>query len=84
MPILEAMACGIPVLCSDKGALKEVGGDVPLYFNSDVISEIADGMEKIIEDDELRFKMIESGLQKADLYNWDDTISKTIEVINKL
>ena len=46
--------------------------------------EIADGMEKIIEDDELRFKMIESGLQKAALYNWDDTISKTIEVINKL
>ena len=84
LPILEAMACGIPVLCSDKGALKEVGGDVPLYFNADVISEIADGMEKIIEDDELRFKMIESGLQKAALYNWDDTISKTIEVINKL
>lgn len=84
LPILEAMACGIPVLCSEKGALKEVGGDVPLYFNSDDVNEIAELMEKIIENEDLRLKMIESGLQKAALYNWVDTITETIEVIKSL
>ena len=84
LPILEAMACGIPILCSDKGALKEVGGDVPLYFNSDDEVEIAEDMQKIVEDEDLRKKMIESGLKKSTLYNWKDTISQTLDIAKNL
>lgn len=84
LPILEAMACGIPVLCSNKGALKEVGGDVPLYFDSDDENDIAEAMQKIVEDDDLRKKMIESGLKKASSYNWKDTITQILEIAKNL
>lgn len=84
LPILEAMACGIPVLCSDRGALKEVGGDVPLYFDSDNVNQISELMQKIVEDEDTRVKMIESGLKKAAFYNWNETINETLDLIKSL
>ena len=84
LPVLEAMACGIPVLCSKEGALEEVAGDVAMYFNSDDVSEIAYCMQKIIEDNDLRLKMIESGLKKSAPYNWSNTVLQTFEIIKSL
>ena len=81
LPILEAMACGIPVLCSDKGALKEIGGTAPLYFDSDDIDQIATSMQKVVEDKELRENMITDGIMWANEFNWEDTVSKTIKSI---
>lgn len=80
LPILESMACGIPVLCSDSGALKEIGGNAPLYFNPDNAEEIAASMQRIIEDKELRVKMVDLGLYQASKYNWEDTVKKMLEV----
>lgn len=84
LPILEAMACGIPVICSDSGALKEVGGDVPLYFNSDNPDEIAASMQRVVEDSELRSKMIQEGLVWSNKFQWENTIDQTLECIKKL
>ena len=81
LPILEAMACGIPVLCSDKGALKEIGGTAPLYFDSDDIDQIATSMQKVVEEKELRENMITDGIMWANEFNWEDTVSKTIKSI---
>ena len=81
LPILEAMACGIPVLCSDKGALKEIGGTAPLCFNSDDIDQIATNMQKVVEESELRENMITDGIMWAKEFNWEDTVSKTIKSI---
>lgn len=81
LPILEAMACGIPVLCSDKGALKEIGGTAPLYFNSDDIDQVATNMQKVVEETELRENMITDGIMWAKEFNWEDTVSKTIKSI---
>ena len=81
LPILEAMACGIPVLCSDKGALKEIGGTAPLYFNPDDIDQIATNMQKVVEDSVLRENMITDGIMWAKEFNWEDTVSKTIKSI---
>lgn len=81
LPILEAMACGIPVLCSDKGALKELGGMAPLYFNSDDIDQIATNMQKIVEDQELRDNMITDSIMWAKEFNWEDTVKKTLEIL---
>lgn len=80
-PVLESMACGIPVLCSNSGALKEFGGDIPLYFNSDNIEEIAESMTKVINDKNCREKMIEKGLKRAAKFSWDETINNTLELI---
>lgn len=78
LPILEAMACGIPVLCSDKGALKEEGGTSPLYFNSDNITEIANCMQLIVEDKELREKIVFDSILWANEFNWEKTVKQTL------
>ena len=75
------MACGIPVLCSDKGALKEIGGTAPLYFNSDDIDNIATSLQKITEDKELRDNMITDGIVWAKDFNWEETVKKTLAIL---
>ena len=80
LPILEAMASGIPVLCSDKGALKEIGGTAPLYFDSDNIDQIASCMRQIVEDKDLREKMIFDGTVWSAEFNWEKTVMKTISL----
>ena len=83
LPLLEAMACGVPVLSSDKGALKEAGGTSALYFDSDNIEEMASCMQKIIEDKDLREKMVFDGLAWAAEFNWETTVQKTIKFIKE-
>jgi len=81
LPVLEAMACGVPVMCSDSGALPEVGGLVPLYFNSEKPDEIAVSMEKVISDKELCSKMVDSGIKRASEFNWKATVAETLNVL---
>lgn len=84
LPILEAMACGVPVICSKEGALKEIGGTSPIYFDSNNIEEIAESLEKCINDKKLKEKMIFEGIIWASEYNWEKTVDQTIELINSL
>lgn len=83
LPILEAMATGIPVACAKAGALPEMGGEAALYFDADNIEEIADCMEKIVADTALREKKIATGLRWAKRFTWEKTVSETVEVIKK-
>ena len=53
LPILEAMSLGCPVILSDGGSLKEVGGDSCLYFNASNVENIKDVCEKFIDSDSL-------------------------------
>ncbi|MBO5118233.1 MAG: glycosyltransferase family 4 protein [Treponema sp.] len=81
LPILEAMASGIPVLCSNSGALQEMGGDSPIYFDSNNIEEIATAMQLVVEDEEKRKSMIEKGLERASNFSWDKTDLETLKSI---
>ena len=78
------MACGIPVLCSNAGALKEVGGHAPLYFNSNKPAEIAAAMQKVIEDKDLRDKMTDLGNIQAGKYNWSKTVEELLKIIKEI
>lgn len=78
LSVMEAMACGVPVICSDKGALKEVGGDVPLYFDSDNIEDIASKMIEIVENKTLREEKISEGIERTSKYNWEQTAAQTM------
>jgi len=82
LPILEAMACGIPVLCSDKGALKEAGGLSPLYFDSDNIDQIANCMQQIVEDKELKDNIVADSIVWAGEFNWEKTTKDTLKLIS--
>lgn len=83
LPILESMACGIPVLCSNTGALKEFGTDIPLYFDSNNIDEMAECMSRIVSDSALREEMVERGLKRSSKFSWTSTIEQTLELIKK-
>lgn len=79
LSVIEAMACGVPVICSDKGALKEVAGNVPVYFNSDEPEDIAAKMQEIVENKTLREQKVEEGIKQTANYNWETTVKQTLE-----
>lgn len=81
LPVIEAMACGIPVICSDSGALPEVGGNAALYFNSSNIDQIASLMELVVTDENLRKRMIDDGILQAAGFSWEKTVKETLDLI---
>jgi len=83
LPVLEAMASGIPIAVAKAGALPEIAGDGALYFNPDDIDEFAKVIEKIITDKKTRQTLIDYSLQWTERFSWVKTAEKTIEVIKK-
>lgn len=83
LPVIEAMACGVPVVCSNIPALKEVGDDAVLFFDPDNINDIANKVDKVIKDKELRNKLIQKGLKRSELFSWSKCAKKTLEYILK-
>lgn len=80
LPVVEAMATGTPVICSDIPVLREVGGDAALFVNPDDIAGLADAMKMVLVDrlkaDSLRAR----GLDRARLFSWGETARKTLGV----
>ena len=84
LPILEAMATGVPVLCSKSGALPEIAGDAAYYFDSDNIEEIATGLERIVTDNELRSTLTNKGIERVEAFDWELTVAKTLEIAKNI
>lgn len=84
LPILEAMAAGVPVACSNKGALSEIAGDCALFFDSDNVNEIANSMEVIASDKKRRAELVKAGLLRATNFNWEETVKQTFDVVEQL
>ena len=80
LPILEAMACGCPVIASDCAVFCEVSGDASLLVNSDDSDELADAIVKVINNEAIRSSLIERGLQRVKAYTWEKTAEKTASV----
>jgi glycosyltransferase involved in cell wall biosynthesis len=76
LPVLEAMACGTPVVTANTSALPEVAGDASLLVNPSSVSEIAAAMKHIVEDTSLRQQLRERGLVRAASYSWAATTAK--------
>ncbi len=80
LPVLEAMSCGTPVVTSNVSALPELAGDAAVLVNPYNVESIADGIMKILKDDDLRRKLISKGLNRVKQFNAKDAarmISKT-------
>ena len=70
MPVLEAMASGTTVVCSQTTALPEVAGDAAVYFDPTSISSIADALERVDSDDALVTLCVTRGLARVERYTW--------------
>ncbi len=84
MPALEAMACGTPVLSSAATSLPEVTGDAALVIDPLDIESITAGIERLIDDSDLRGDLRLRGLKRAKLFSWDATAGVVRGVIEEV
>ena len=84
LPVVEAMACGIPVLTSNTTSLPEVAGDAALLVNPESEDEIRDGIERLVTDRSLREELINKGLERAKLFSWDMVAARVQSVLNEV
>jgi glycosyltransferase involved in cell wall biosynthesis len=80
MPILEAMACGCPVITSNTTACKEVAGDAALLVNPYSVDEITSAMERLVEDSALRRSLREKGIKRASMFTWKKSAQEHLKV----
>lgn len=80
LPILEAMACGRAVACSNTSAMPEVADGAGLLFDPHQVEEITRAMRDILLDGELRSRMERLGLQRAAAFTWKKSARATLEV----
>jgi glycosyltransferase involved in cell wall biosynthesis len=80
LPILEAMAAGLPVITSNLGAMRELGEGAARLVNPLEVDEVAAALEKVLVDDPLRQRMIEAGRKKAENNSWQRTVEETTAV----
>jgi glycosyltransferase involved in cell wall biosynthesis len=83
-PVLEAMACGTPVICSNTSSLPEVAGDAAILLPPGDINIWEQAIRKILKDDQLRADMRRKGLQQAARFTWEKTARKTLDVYQEL
>ncbi len=79
---LEAMSQGCPVIISNRSALMEINADAVEYFNPDNENDIKDSMYKILFDENYKDKIIKKGKIHYKKFNWEETVSKTLKILN--
>ena len=84
IPVIEAMACGCPVITAENSSLKEIVGNAALLVDPNNISQIAESMEKILDNKKEREAKRKAGLQQAKKYKWSIFANKTKEAYNQV
>jgi glycosyltransferase involved in cell wall biosynthesis len=82
LPILEAMACGVPVITSTTSSMPEIAGDAAVTVDPFNYKEISMAMEKLLTDENLRASYNEKGLQRAKLFTWQASAEKLVSIYN--
>lgn len=78
LPPLESMACGTPVITSNTSSLPEVVGDAAILVDPTDVEAIAEAMERLLSDPELRRQLREAGMARARLFSWERTARETV------
>lgn len=83
LPVLEAMACGTPVITSNLSSLPEVAGDAAILIDPYKVEEITDAMQAIANDAGLRSQFSVLGLERVRQFSWEKTGQETVEVLRR-
>lgn len=78
LPLLEAMACGAPVVCSSTSSLPEIAGQAAVMVDPLDLSQLARALERVLGDSDLRASMREEGLKQAARFPWERTAKETL------
>ena len=81
IPVLQAMACGVPALVSDLPVLKEIAGEAALYFNPRDRAAMAAALTSISNSAELRQRLSAQGLIRAQQFSWEQSARETLQVL---
>lgn len=84
MPVLEAMACGCPVVTTNTGCSPEVAGGAAVLVNPYDPDEIAQGMQRVLTDEALRESLVRKGLERAKDFSWDRCAKETLDVLQRI
>lgn len=83
LPVLEAMACGTPVITSDLSSLPEVAGDAALLIDPDNVGELAEAMNAVAGDRTLWLTLHQAGLARAQRFSWEKTGQLTGDILKQ-
>jgi glycosyltransferase involved in cell wall biosynthesis len=79
LPVLEAMARGVPVACADASSLPEVAGDAAVLFDPRSAEQIAAALTRLLSDEALRTRLRELGLRRAERFTWERSARLTLD-----
>jgi glycosyltransferase involved in cell wall biosynthesis len=83
VPIVEAFRSGVPVITSNVTSMPEVAGDAALLVNPFSIEDMSAAMDRIFCDEDLRASLIQRGISRASLFNWDESASRFWKIIER-
>jgi glycosyltransferase involved in cell wall biosynthesis len=84
MPVLEAMACGAPVLTSNSTALLEIAGDAAMLTDPQDARALGEAMICVLEDEPLRTALKAKGFARAKQFSWEQAAAKTVTLYGEL
>lgn len=84
LPVIEAMACGTPVVTTRNGSLQEVAGEAALFVDGNSENDIGKGIRSIYDNDDLYKKYSELGIQNAKKFSWEKTAEQTLDVYEQV
>src|SRR5207248_2890200 len=80
LPVVEAMACGTPVLTSNLSALAEIAGDAALLVDPNDTGAIAQVLLSLLMDTALRQRLVQAGFRQSNKYSWQQLATQTLQV----
>lgn len=84
LPVLEAMACGVPVISTDTSSLPEIVGEAGILIPRDDAAALLNAIETVLGDEDLRRELIRKGLTRAARFSWQQTAKLTYQVYQKV
>jgi len=84
LPVIEAMACGVPVVASNTTSIPEIAGSAAVLVNPKKYYDMAVALSRVINDKKFRYSLISKGKVRASLFSWEKAAEKTLKVFENV